>query len=154
MHCDKASNTVVHLYMSNVLGNSGTHVRDVEEHVKKAFTEEAELGPCRRNKNPAPPREKKRCKDILVRDRSPRDKDTGKQMGNWTQKEKGGLPPLGDMRAAWKFTGVKVTLGMQCGARRQSPEGCRWIWVLFHKQCRSHEGLLGEERWDLSLGVF
>ena len=103
---------------------------------------------------PPSPREKKRCKDILVRGGSPRDKDTGKRMGNWTQKEKGGLPPLGDMRAAWKFTGVKVMLGTQCGARRQSPEGCRWIWVLFHKQCRSHEGLLGEERRDLSLGVF
>ena len=65
MHCDKASNTVVHLYMSNVLGNSGTHVRDVEEHVKKAFTEEAELGPCRRNKNPAPPGRRKGAKTFL-----------------------------------------------------------------------------------------
>ena len=54
MHCDKAGNTV-HLYMSDVLGNSGTRVRDAEEHVKKALTEEAELGPCRRNKNPPAP---------------------------------------------------------------------------------------------------
>ena len=97
---------------------------------------------------------KKGSKDILVRGGSPRKKDTRKQMGNWAQKQGGTLPPLGNVRAAWKLTGVKVMLGTQCGARRGSPEGCRWIWALFHKQCRSHEGLLGEERCDLSLGVF
>lgn len=43
---------------------------------------------------PPTPQEKKGSKDILVRGGSPRNKDTGKRMGNLAQKEKGGLPPL------------------------------------------------------------
>lgn len=52
MPCDKASDTPS---VCEQLGNLGTRVRDVEEGVKKAFTEEAELEPCKRNKNFFPP---------------------------------------------------------------------------------------------------
>lgn len=151
--CPVTKPVTLHQYVSSwgTWGHVCVMLRKVS---RKLSPRRQSLNLARETRISSPLQENKGPKDILVGSGSPRNKDARKQMGNWVQKERGMLPPLGNVRAAWKFTEVKVTLGTQCGARWGSPKGCRWIWVLLHQQCRSHEGLLGEERRDLSLGVF